>query len=137
MSMAMTLVVLTTYTSVLFDIWLARPQTFVIVGYGRLDDPEVNVEQNQGDKGAGAPDKELTLTIETVRGAKSFTFPKTAKVREVIEAAVAAFALAPGDKYDLMLATDLGSPLQPDRPLVSYHLKDGDKLVLSSVGGGV
>lgn len=95
------------------------------------------MEQTQGDKGAGAPDKDLTLTVETVRGARSFTFPKTTAVREVIEAVVAAFALAPGDKYDLMLATDLGSPLDPHRPLVSYHLKDGDKLVLSSVGGGV
>jgi hypothetical protein len=95
------------------------------------------VEQIQGGMVPGGPDKELTLTVETVRGAKVFTFPKTTKVREVIEAVVAAFGLAAGDKYDLMLATDLGNALDPERPLVSYHLKDGDKLVLSSVGGGV
>ncbi len=37
----------------------------------------------------------------------------------------------------LVLATNPGEPLQPERPLVSYHVEDGTVLILTAIGGGV
>lgn len=78
----------------------------------------------------------LTLTVIWADEDGEFTVPKSTKVLELISLAVAQFKLSPTDKYDLMLPSG-GQPLEHDRPLVSYHLKDGDQLLLTSTGGGV
>jgi hypothetical protein len=84
------------------------------------------------------PDKELLdIVVQSTRGTKSFSLPKTAKVSEVISAAVSAFGFAPGDRFELSLATKPGEILQPERPLVSYHVTDGTVFLLTSIGGGV
>lgn len=83
-------------------------------------------------------DHEITLVIKSMRGtAKTFTFDKTTKVSEVIDAAVKAFGFAAGDKFDLVFPDKPGEPLQHNRPLVSYHIVDGTELLLTSTGGGV
>ena len=63
--------------------------------------------------------------------------PKQTKVADVIAKALTAFGFAPGDKFELVLASNPGEALQPERPLVSYHVADGMVLVLTAIGGGV
>ena len=84
-----------------------------------------------------ANDKNLEIKIQSTRGTKEFSFPKETKIAEVIAKAVTAFGFAPGDKFELVLGTKPGEPLQPERTLVSYHITDGTVLVLTAVGGGV
>jgi hypothetical protein len=79
----------------------------------------------------------LEIKIQSTRGEKEFHFPKTTKVSEVIAQAVVAFGFAPGDSFQLVLATNLKEPLSPERPLVSYGITDGTVLVLTAVGKGV
>ena len=82
-------------------------------------------------------DKTLEVKIQSTRGTKDFSFLKTAKVSEATAQAVSAFGFAQGDKFELVLATNPGEPLQPERPLVSYHVEDGTVLILTAIGGGV
>jgi len=90
---------------------------------------------NEDDKKGG--DKTLEIKVQSTRGTKEFSFDKQTKVEAVIAKAVAAFGFAPGDKFELVLATNPGEPLSPERTLVSYHITDGTVLVLTAVGGGV
>lgn len=82
-------------------------------------------------------DKTLEIKVQSTRGTKEFSFEKQTKVSAVIEAAVSAFGFALGDKFELVLASNPEQPLDPNRPLVSYHVTDGTVLVLTAVGGGV
>jgi hypothetical protein len=82
-------------------------------------------------------DKELQISVQTTRGTRVLPFSKEDKVSDVIEKAVTAFGFAAGDRFEVVLATNLAEPLKPERPLVSYGLKDGDVLVLTAIGGGV
>ena len=84
-----------------------------------------------------ANDRTIDLMIQSTRGTRPLSFPKTAKVADVIEAARVAFDLAPGDRYDLVRADQPGEILQHERTLVSYHLADGTVLTLTWTGGGV
>lgn len=84
-----------------------------------------------------AHDRTIDLTIQSTRGRRNLSFPKTAKVADAIEAARVAFDLAAGDRYDLVRADLPGDILQHERTLVSYHLADGDVLTLTWTGGGV
>lgn len=79
----------------------------------------------------------LNVTVQSTRGAKPFSFAKTAKISEVISAAVSAFGFAPGDRFELALASNPGEILLPERTLVSYHVMEGTVLLLTSIGGGV
>lgn len=85
---------------------------------------------------AVAHSQPVTLTIIWADEDGEFTVPKTTKVAELANLAVTRFTLSPTDKYDLMLPSG-GQPLEHDRTLVSYHLKDGDQLLLTSTAGGV
>jgi hypothetical protein len=82
-------------------------------------------------------DKTLEIKVQTTRGTKEFPFSKETKVSAVIAEVVTAFGFAAGDRFELVLATSPGEPLQPDRPLVSYQITDGMVLVLTAIGGGV
>lgn len=79
----------------------------------------------------------LQIKIQSTRGTKDFSFEKQTKVAAVVAAAVTAFGFAPGDRFELVLASNPGEPMQPERPLVSYHVVDGSVLVLTAIGGGV
>lgn len=95
--------------------------------------------QNQHEEGPrpGKDDRTLEILIQSTRGSKKFSFPKETKIGDVIAKAVAAFGFAQGDKFELVLATNPGEPLRPERTLVSYHIKNGDVLILTAIGGGV
>lgn len=82
-------------------------------------------------------DPTLEITIQTTRGSRTFSFAKTAKISDVIQAVVEAFGFTPGDQFQLVLSSDPSQPLQPERPLVSYGIEDGTVLVLTSIGSGV
>jgi hypothetical protein len=81
--------------------------------------------------------KTLKIKIQSTRGTEEFSFPEEAKIADVIAKAVEAFGFAPGDKFELVLASNPGEPLQPERTLASYHIADGTVLILTAVGGGV
>lgn len=82
-------------------------------------------------------DKELSVIIKGPEPDWHTTFPKTIKVSEVIAAYVEHFKLAASPKYELRLETDPNTVLKPERPLVSYHVKDGDVLVFVDFGDAV
>jgi hypothetical protein len=79
----------------------------------------------------------IDLTIQSTRGTRSLSLPKTAKVAEVIEQARVAFGLASGDRYELVRADQPGEILLHERTIESYHLTDGTVLTLTWTGGGV
>ncbi len=95
------------------------------------------IEFSEQGKRMSANDKTLDIRIQSTRGTQDFSFAKETKIADVIIKAVAAFGFAPGDKFELVLASDPGQPLQPERTLVSYHIADGTVLILTAVGGGV
>lgn len=82
-------------------------------------------------------DKEIKVTIQTSRGTRDFLFPKESKISEVTAEVVKTFGFAPGDRFELVLASNPSQPLDPNRPLVSYHITDGTILILTSTGSGV
>ena len=88
-------------------------------------------------KPADKPDHAVTVVISTSDEDREFMFAKTTKIFDVISTVVGAFGLDPKDVYSLALADKPSEKLDPNRPLVSYQIEDGTKLVLSSKGGGV
>ena len=87
--------------------------------------------------GPGASDPELTITIQTTKGDKTYTVPKTTKVSEIISRLITDCGFAPGDRFELVLASNPQEVLQSERPLVSYHIQDGTRLILTMFGSGV
>lgn len=79
----------------------------------------------------------LTIKIQSTRGTKDFSFREDTTIANVITTAVEAFGFTPGDKFELVLATHAGEPLQPERTLASYNLAEGTALILTAIGGGV
>ncbi len=82
-------------------------------------------------------DKDIEVVVQTSRGSKNFTFPKETKIIDVINTVVKSFGFAPGDRFQLVLASNPSESLQPERPLISYHITDGTILVLTAIGSGV
>lgn len=82
-------------------------------------------------------DKELDLLIKTPSGDWNETFAKTAKVMDVINAVVKHFNYAQNGRYELRLESDVNTPLDPNRPLVSYGIKDNDVLIFVDYGAAV
>jgi hypothetical protein len=83
------------------------------------------------------PDKhEITLTIGTPKGSFTAAFPKTAKVQDVIDTAIKKMQLdGSSDAFEVFHGD---TPLVPTtRTLESFHLKDGDKLLIAATGSGV
>ena len=90
---------------------------------------------DNSDKGGGRSN-ELTLTVATPKGAFTADFDKNAKISDVIEVAIKQMKLsgAPGD-FELFKGDEALVPVT--RTLVSFHLTDGDKLLLAAQGEGV
>lgn len=81
------------------------------------------------------PVEEVTVEVGTPKGLFTGTFPKTAKVTDVITAAVNSLGLERGDTLELIYN---GQPLQPaERPLVSFGLTGTVRLELVATGSGV
>jgi hypothetical protein len=81
--------------------------------------------------------KELEVKLETTQGTWETTFDKNAKVQEVIQAVVQHFGFASNGNYELRMAKVPDTALQPERPLVSYHVQDGDILIFTDLGVAV
>lgn len=81
-------------------------------------------------------DKDLNIKIETTQGSWDTAFSKTAKVQDVIESVKTHFNFAPQGNYALK-EVNSNSTLKPERPLVSYGIKDGDILVFTDLGVAV
>lgn len=87
------------------------------------------------DAGRGR-EKDITLTVGTPKGPFTAEFDKNAKVADVIEAAIKKMKLsgAPSD-FEVFHGDQELKPVT--RTLVSFGLKDGDKLLLAAQGEGV
>jgi hypothetical protein len=79
-------------------------------------------------------DKNLDLVIKTSQGTWETSFPKTTKVEEVIKAIIQHFGFAQNGKYELRLEREPKTALEPNRPLVSYGIKDDDVLIFTDLG---
>jgi hypothetical protein len=78
----------------------------------------------------------ITVTVVTGRGDRSYTFPQSTKVADVIAQAVGDFGFESNGSY--VLVRDTGNEeLGPERPLVSYHIENGETLTLTAIGSGV
>jgi len=77
----------------------------------------------------------ITVEVAGPNGVFTGEFPKTAKVSEVIAAAVAELGLECGDEFELVYK---GEVLEPKtRPLVSFGIEGEVRLELVAVGSGV
>ncbi len=79
---------------------------------------------------------QITITVQSGRGSQQFTFPKQTKVQDVTGTAATALGYPARGNYSLV-QVKTGAVLEPQRPLVSYHIEDGEVLVLSETGSGV
>ena len=93
------------------------------------------MSKDDKDKAPGH-DNTLTLTVGTPKGPFTAEFHKTAKVSDVIAAAIERMKLsgAPED-FEVFHGDKELKPVT--RTLVSFGLKDGDKLLLAAQGEGV
>jgi len=82
-------------------------------------------------------DQDLTILIETSQGTWENTFPKNTKISEVIQAVIQHFGFVAGGKYELRMENEPDTPLKPERPLVSYGIKNGDVLIFTDFGEAV
>jgi|WetSurMetagenome_2_1015567.scaffolds.fasta_scaffold117320_1 hypothetical protein len=80
---------------------------------------------------------EISVNIKTPSGDWKTIFTKTSKVHDVITEVVKHFTFAPNGKYELVLESNPGEPLKPERTLVSYGIKNGDALVFIDFGAAV
>ena len=81
------------------------------------------------------PVEEVTIDVATPKGLFTGTFPKTAKIADVIAAAVDSLGLDRGDTLELVHD---GQPLTPiQRTLVSFGLAGTVQLELVATGSGV
>ena len=81
-------------------------------------------------------DQNIRVVIQSPQGQAEFTFAKTTKVSEVIETARKQFGFEPGN-FSLR-REKTNEVLAPERPLVSFHIEDGEVLLLvPEMGSGV
>jgi hypothetical protein len=79
---------------------------------------------------------EIMLTIGTPKGTFTAAFPKTAKVQDVIDTAIQKMHLdGSADAFEVFHGDVRLVPTT--RTLESFHLKDGDKLLIAATGSGV
>jgi len=80
--------------------------------------------------------KTLSVTVGTPKGTFPADFQKTAKVSDVIDAAIEKKGLAGNpSQFEVYLGETLLTPT--DRTLISFHVKDGDTLLVAAQGQGV
>jgi hypothetical protein len=79
--------------------------------------------------------EEVTVEVGTPKGLFTGTFPKTAKVEDVIAAAVNSLGLERGDTLELVYNGQVLTPTQ--RTLVSFGLSGTVQLELVATGDGV
>ncbi len=85
--------------------------------------------------GGRGPNDDVALEVATPNGVFRGTFPKTAKVEDVIKAVVRDRQLAEGDAFELFYGETQLEPVQ--RTLISFGLHGKVKLSLVATGSGV
>jgi hypothetical protein len=78
----------------------------------------------------------ITVTIQSGRGSKQFSFPQQTQAMDAALEAAVALGYPNNGKYVLVRLKD-HQELDGQRPLVSYHIEDGEVLALSETGSGV
>jgi hypothetical protein len=92
--------------------------------------------QDKPEKSEKPKNQDITLTIGTPKGSFTAVFPKTAKVQDVIETAIKKMHLDGAlDAFEVFHGEEQLTPIT--RTLESFHLKDGDKLLIAATGSGV
>lgn len=97
----------------------------------------METQLRNGTHGGGRSDNDLQITIHTTQGDWTNTFDKNTKVEDVIKAVVDHFHFASPGNYQLSLDTEPITVLSPQRPLVSYGIKDGDVIDFTDLGDAV
>lgn len=83
-----------------------------------------------------ANDRTITITIQSGRGSREFSFPHQTKVQDVVREAATALGYPAGGNY-ILVRLKTNEELEGQRPLVSYQIEDGEVLALSETGSGV
>ena len=78
----------------------------------------------------------ITVVVQSGRGSKEFTFPQETKAQDAANEAAVALGYPPGGAY-VLVRLKTGEELEGERPLVSYHIENGETLALSETGSGV
>lgn len=94
-------------------------------------------KQRHNDKDKDKKDKKLRLLIQTGRGSAEHNFRPEDKVEDVIAWAIDRFDLSSTEPWEVVRQSTGGAPLEPQRTLEAYELKDGEILIISAAGGGV
>ena len=76
----------------------------------------------------------ITVVVQTGRGTDTFTFAKTTKISDVVTEVRTHFELTGEGTFMLVRKSDNSTLTPVERPLVSFHLEEGETLVLT--GGG-
>lgn len=79
----------------------------------------------------------LFIVVPTKPEPWEVTFQNTTKIEEVISAVIEEFEFASNGQYELKLDSDPDVELEPQRPLISYGIKDNDKLIFIDFGQAV
>ena len=82
-------------------------------------------------------DANLTILICTPQGSWEHEFKPTITIKRVIEDIVKHFGFSSDGRYDLRLKTDEDNPLEPDKTLENYGIKDGDAITFTDLGVAV
>lgn len=81
-------------------------------------------------------DHTISVSIQSGRGTREFTFPQQTKVQDAANEAAIALGYPAGGTYALF-RFKTNEELEGQRPLISYQIEDGEKLALSDTGSGV
>lgn len=81
-------------------------------------------------------DRTITVTVQSGRGSQEFSFPQQTKAQDAANQAATALGYPAGGNY-VLVRLKTNEELEGQRPLVSYHIEDGEVLALSETGSGV
>jgi hypothetical protein len=81
-------------------------------------------------------DHTITITIQSGRGSREFTFSQQTKAQDAASEAAVALGYPAGGAY-VLVRLKTNEELDGQRPLVSFHLEDGETVALSETGSGV
>ncbi|GAA4459316.1 hypothetical protein GCM10023189_32840 [Nibrella saemangeumensis] len=93
-----------------------------------------NQHPKQGPNSPGSSDQTITVKIQTAQGEFVRDFDKNQTIQDIIQAVKAHFNFSADGTYELRLKGSSDDPFMPQRPIVSYGLKDGAVLVFTDLG---
>lgn len=94
------------------------------------------VDEGKGQVGKDKATLDVIVFAPRAPDPKNFSWAKTIKVSEAAQEAALGFGYAGGNP-GLQTLGEGSHVLDPNKPLVAEHVKDGDKLELTDRSGGV